>query len=80
MKGLEQKLLILGIDPGSLTEDNISGVTAVKSPISGYVRMVNVNIGKYVNPTDVMFEIVNPGNIILELTIFEKDVRFVAGG
>src|SRR5512138_3266909 len=34
LKGLEQKLLILGIDPGSLTEDNISGVAAVKSPIS----------------------------------------------
>lgn len=80
MRGLEQKLLMLGIEPSKLTEDNISSVLPLLAPISGYIRTVNVNIGKYVNPTDVLFEIVDPGTIILELTIFEKDVPMVSNG
>jgi cobalt-zinc-cadmium efflux system membrane fusion protein len=35
---------------------------------------VNVNIGKYVNPTDVLFEIVDTEHLHAELTVFEKDV------
>jgi cobalt-zinc-cadmium efflux system membrane fusion protein len=80
MRALEQKLLMLGIEPSTLTEDNISSVLTLLAPISGYIRTVNINIGKYVNPTDVLFEIVDSRNIILELTIFEKDVPLVANG
>lgn len=32
-----------------------------------------MNIGKYVAPTDVLFELVNPDDIHLALTVFEKD-------
>ncbi len=80
LKGLEQKLLMIGIDPSALTEDKITGIVPVVAPISGYIIAANVNIGKYVNPTDVMFEIVDPRNIILELTLFEKDIRKVDDG
>ena len=34
---------------------------------------VKVNIGKYVNPSDVLFELINPLDIHLALSIFEKD-------
>jgi len=47
----------------------------VYSPIDGFVSKVNVNIGKYVNPTDVLFDIVNPTDIHLALNVFEKDVN-----
>jgi len=80
MKGLEQKLIVLGVDPAQLTEDRITGLLPVTAPISGYIKSVNVNIGKYVNPTDVLFEIVNPTDVILELIVFEKDVQKVSGG
>jgi len=46
----------------------------VYSPINGYVTEVNVNIGKFVNPTDVLFEIVDTEHLHAELTVFEKDV------
>jgi cobalt-zinc-cadmium efflux system membrane fusion protein len=39
------------------------------------VSKVNVNIGKYVNPADVLFELVNPTDIHLNLTVFEKDLN-----
>ncbi len=73
VKSLEQKLLLIGINPDQLKEENISSTVNLVSPIKGYLKSVNVNIGKYVSPTDVLFEVVNGDKLFLELTIFEKD-------
>lgn len=70
---LEQKLVMIGIDPVQLREDNIRSSVNLISPINGYLKSVNVNIGKYVSPSDVLFEIVNNDKLLLELTLFEKD-------
>jgi len=80
LKGLEQKLALIGIDALSLNENNISRTVNVVSPISGYIKTVNVNIGKYVTPADIMFEIVNSDKLFLELTLFEKDADKVSIG
>ncbi len=80
VKALEQKLAMIGINPGNLHEDDISSSVAVFSPISGFVKAVNINIGKFVAPTDVMFEIVNSDKLFLELTLFEKDANKIAAG
>lgn len=80
VKSLEQKLLIIGIDPDQLKEENISSSVNLISPIKGYLKTVNINIGKYVSPTDVLFEIVNGDKLFLELTLFEKDVQNVKPG
>jgi cobalt-zinc-cadmium efflux system membrane fusion protein len=80
VKSLEQKLLLIGIDPVNLTEDNISSSVNLISPIKGFLKSVNVNIGKYVSPTDVLFEIVNNDRLFLELTLFEKDAAKVSEG
>lgn len=72
---LTQKLALVGINPKSISENNITRSINVYSPIDGYVSMVNVNIGKYVSPTDVLFELINPKDIHLALTIFEKDIE-----
>jgi len=75
MKSLEEKLMIIGINPAKLSVTNISRDVAVYSPINGYVTKVNVNIGKYVNPADVLFELVNPDDIHAAITVFEKDIN-----
>jgi membrane fusion protein, heavy metal efflux system len=80
VKALEQKLALINIDPRSLSEDNISRSITVISPISGYMKTVNVNIGKFVNPTDVLFEVVNSDKLLLELTLYEKDADKVSAG
>lgn len=80
VKALEQKLALIGINPANLNDDNITRSIALVSPISGYVKTVNVNIGKFVSPSDVMFEIVNSDNLFLELTLFEKDADKVSNG
>lgn len=80
VKALEQKLSLIGIDPAKLHEDDISSSVALVSPISGFIKAVNVNIGKFVSPSDILFEIVNSDNLFLELTLFEKDVDQVSTG
>jgi cobalt-zinc-cadmium efflux system membrane fusion protein len=80
VKSLEQKLILIGIEPGSLNETNISSSVSLKSPITGYLKSVNINIGKYVAPTDVLFEILNNEKLFLELTLFEKDADKVVAG
>jgi cobalt-zinc-cadmium efflux system membrane fusion protein len=80
MKSLYEKLKLIGINPDNLNENNLSRGINVYSPIDGFVSKVNVNIGKYVNPADVLFELVNPADIHLNLTVFEKDLdRFTIG-
>jgi cobalt-zinc-cadmium efflux system membrane fusion protein len=80
LKSLEQKLVMVGISPDHLSEDNISNTVNVLSPINGFLTAVNITIGKYVSPTDVLFQIVNSDNLLLELTVFEKDAALVAAG
>lgn len=76
----EQKLKLLGIDPSKLKVEDITGSLPIYAPISGYVKKVSVNIGKYVEPTDIIAELVNISGLTLELTVFEKDVDKVSVG
>ncbi len=76
-KAIEEKLRLIGINPEGLNENNISRSISIYSPISGFVSKVNVNIGKFVNPTDVLFELVNPADIHLNLKVYEKDLDLV---
>lgn len=71
---LAEKLKLIGINPASISSNNISRSINVYSSINGFVTKVNVNIGKYVSPTEVLFEMVNPEDIHLNLKVFEKDV------
>ena len=80
VNAIGQKLSLIGINASQLKDDNISSTVSVNSPISGYVKAVNVNIGKFVGPEEVMFEIVNTSNLTIELTLFEKDINKVAIG
>lgn len=79
-RSLEQKLQLIGINPEELREDNISSTANLVSPITGFLSAVNVNIGKYVTQTDILFEIVNSDRLFLELTLFEKDAGRVEAG
>jgi cobalt-zinc-cadmium efflux system membrane fusion protein len=50
------------------------------APISGFVAEVMVNVGKYVLPTDVLFELVNPDDLHLSLIAFEEDIPKLTEG
>jgi membrane fusion protein, heavy metal efflux system len=80
VKGYSEKLKLVGINPATLSEEKVSKSVAVHSPINGFVSKVNVNIGKYVTGTDILFELINPDDMHAALTIFEKDITKVKIG
>jgi Multidrug resistance efflux pump len=63
VKSLGERLKLIGINPDELTENNLSKSINIYSPINGYVSSVNVNIGKYTQPSEVLFELINPADI-----------------
>ena len=71
---LGEKLKLAGINTNKINENNISRSVNIYSPINGFVSKVNVNIGKYVSPTEVLFELINPTDIHLALKVFEKNL------
>ena len=80
MNALAEKLRLINKNPNSISASNISKSMNIYSSISGYVSKVNVNIGKYVNPTDVLFELIDPTDIHLNIKVFEKDINKLAVG
>lgn len=80
LSALGEKLKLVNISTKNLTENTISNHVKLYSQISGFVSKVNVNIGKYINPTDVLFELINPSDFHLNLKVFEKDIDKLAIG
>lgn len=80
LRALGEKLRLIGLNPEGLTESTLSRSVSVRAPINGFVSKVEVNTGKYTAPTDVLFELVNPADIHLALTVFEKDLARLSVG
>lgn len=78
--GLAAKLHLLGISTSLVEQGKIIDKVAVKSPIEGYIRLVDVKTGQYVSPQKVMFEIVNLEHIHADFMVFEKDIAKIHQG
>ncbi len=78
--GLEMRMQTIGINKYQVDAGKITSTIGIYSPISGYVTTINVNVGKYVNMSDVLFEIVDTEHLHAELTVFEKDFHKVKEG
>ena len=71
---MAERLRTAGIGLKALEKGEIVNHANILSPISGTVTAVNVNLGMFVNPTDVMFEVVDMDHLHVELSIFEQDI------
>lgn len=80
VKGFEQQLALAGINKSSAQNGNITRTANLYAPISGFIKVSNKNIGDYVNPQDVIFELVNVNDIHLALNAFEKDLEKIEVG
>ena len=80
MNSIAQQLKLVNINPAKISAGNIQRSVPVYSTINGFVSKVNVNIGKYVTPSDVLFELINPSDIHLNLKVYEKDLEMLKTG
>ena len=75
VKAYEQQLALAGISRSSVQNGNITRTANLYAPISGFIKASNVNIGDYVSPQDVLFELVDLNDIHLSLNAFERDLE-----
>lgn len=81
ISGLEQQMALIGISSKALRKNSsISRTANIYAPITGYIKASNVNIGKYVASTDVLFEIMGTSDLHLALNAFEKDLGKIRPG
>jgi cobalt-zinc-cadmium efflux system membrane fusion protein len=81
LEGLEKELFLLGLNPEKLVEsETISNTLNIVAPITGYVNVVNVNLGKLIDPNDLLYQIIDIDHIHLEIDIFSKDLPFIQKG
>jgi cobalt-zinc-cadmium efflux system membrane fusion protein len=80
VSALEEKLKLLHLNPALLSVSNISGSIALPSPSDGYITKVKARPGQYANPSDVLFELMDPKEALLRLKVFEKDIRLLKPG
>ena len=76
----QAKIELLNLNSEMLDRGEISQKIAILSPINGLVSNVNVNIGKYAEEQEVLFEIINNTKVVLEIMVFEKDIHLVKEG
>ena len=79
-ESLAKQLHLINIDPSDVTAESLVSSIILRSPIEGYITEVNAVNGMFVNPSDVLCEIINTGHFHLELKVFEKDLLKIRKG
>ena len=71
---LAKQLSLMGINPNTLSTQNLRSSIAVQSPLSGSVSELIAKIGSFVDPSLPVAEIVDNRSLHLDLQVFEKDL------
>ncbi len=69
-----RQLQMMGINPSSVTNQNLRNGLAVTAPISGVISRIDAQIGSYVDTSLALAEIVDNTSLHLDLKVFEKDL------
>jgi cobalt-zinc-cadmium efflux system membrane fusion protein len=83
IQGLEQQLVILGLSESSVkkirTEKAIATFPVV-APIGGVIAERNVVLGETVEPTKIIFKVLDPSVVFVEGDAFEEALRELKSG
>ena len=83
IQGLEQQLMILGLSESGIKKirtDKSIATFAVFAPIGGVIAERNVVLGETVEPSKVIFKILDPSVVFVEGDAFEESLRELKPG
>lgn len=70
-----------GINVNNLLEKGIlEKELSLRSPINGYITAIHSHIGAFVEPTMVLYELIDDSHLHLELEVFAKDLHHLQQG
>jgi multidrug efflux pump subunit AcrA (membrane-fusion protein) len=70
----------MGINPTKIESNNLYSELSVRSPINGYISNILSKIGSYVDASTPLAEIVDNGQLHLDINVFEKDLPLIKVG
>ncbi len=80
LEGVKTQLTLLNVDLKTIESGKFMPALPVKAPINGFVRQVEINMGKFVQPEQELFEIVDNEHIHIDLMVYERDISKIANG
>ncbi|MEE4257499.1 MAG: efflux RND transporter periplasmic adaptor subunit [Bacteroidales bacterium] len=80
LKGLGLQLKMAGVDLALLENGHISAELKIISPLEGYVENIVVNPGKFVMQDERLMQVINREELLIELSVFEKDIMKIKPG
>ncbi|TVZ26184.1 cobalt-zinc-cadmium efflux system membrane fusion protein [Gillisia sp. Hel_I_86] len=72
--------MLIGVNLKNLKAGKISSTVNIYSPVTGQVREVFSNIGKYVGPENIIMDVTDSKDLHVELTVYESDILKVQTG
>jgi membrane fusion protein, heavy metal efflux system len=79
-KALKIKLESTGLDVSKIEKGEFYSSYCIKSPIRGFVASINATIGQYVEPQQMVAEIIDDKSFQLRLSIFENNIVKMKAG
>ncbi len=80
INAMEAKLRLIGVNLKSLNTGKVSSAVNIYSPVTGQVREVFSNIGKFVGPEDIIMDVTDSKDLHVELTVYESEITKVQTG
>lgn len=74
LEALKLELAMINIDVNTISADNIKSSIPVLSPLNGIINELNVTIGQYIKPDDMLMEIIGNDEFQVVLDVFEKEI------
>jgi len=80
VKTMGDRLKLIGFNLTSIKEGKTSASVKIYSPISGSVREIYANVGKYIDPEDAIMDLTDNTDLHVELSVYENDIPQVKEG
>lgn len=77
---LKEKLKLFNVNADKISPESIKSTFNIVAPISGFIKRINLFIGKLAEPNMPQFEIVDNRFLHIDLTVYEQDVSKVHEG
>ncbi|MCU0419762.1 MAG: efflux RND transporter periplasmic adaptor subunit [Cyclobacteriaceae bacterium] len=78
--GLRARLQMLALDAGAIERGDIAPSVKVYASMNGFIGEVNINVGKYVSPSEPFATLINLEHVHVELEVLEQEVSRLKEG
>lgn len=78
---LNAQLNLMGFDPTAIVKNNrIQQQLSLRAPVSGIITQMNINMGRLIQPEQLLIQMVDTRHKHIELNVFAKDLYKIKEG